>query len=234
MRICRQCDREQRGQRRIAMAIPPEITGKSLLPPNTSAPEYALEHAMRMDVDLSQVGNLWNPATCPAEILPFLAWGLAISQWDSEWSEAEKRGAIVQAIPFHKRKGTRAAVTEILDRFHPLLQLVEWWQTSPQGDPHTFEVRAPAADIPASFLTQQTADAIIRDVAMAKPVRSHFTFVQSLEAQASAYLAGGTMPAVFGRYDSAAAHDPDPVWETYLQTEDGEPLQAEDGTFLED
>ena len=66
----------------------------SLLPPNATAGERALETALRADIDLAAVGTEWNPATCPANVLPFLAWGLAISHWDADWTEAEKRAAI--------------------------------------------------------------------------------------------------------------------------------------------
>ncbi|GGB91879.1 hypothetical protein GCM10011494_07810 [Novosphingobium endophyticum] len=91
------------------------------------------------------------------------------------------------AIPFHKIKGTRAAVEQVLARFHPLLTVVEWWETSPKRDPHTLEVRANVLEICADFLTQDTAEATIRDVAAAKPLRAHFDFVQSLETQAAIY-----------------------------------------------
>jgi len=215
------------------MALDPEITEKSLLPPNSSDSEHALEDTLRMDVDISAVGNLWNPATCPADVLPFLAWGLAIARWDSSWTEAEKRSAIAEAIPFHKRKGTRAAVMEVLERFHPLLELVEGWQTDPRGTPHSFEVRAPAALIPADFLTAETATSIIRDVAAAKPVRSHFNFVQYVDAHATSYLAAALLAASYSRSDLTAAHNNDPEWDNYLQTENGEPMQAESGQFLE-
>lgn len=214
-------------------ALPPELLAKSLLPPNATDGERALEDAMRADIDLSTIGTLWNPATCPAAVLPYLAWGLAISRWDSDWSEAEKRAEVANAIPFHRRKGTRAAVREVLDRFDPLLRIVEWWETSPRQAPHTFEVRAPAGDIPASFLTAETAAAIIRDVAGAKPARSHFTFIQSLEAQALGWMAGGANLATFARTEHVAAHDDDPIWARLIQTEDGEPLSDDTDDFLE-
>lgn len=214
-------------------ALAPVLLDASLLPPNATDSERAIEDAMRADVDLSAIGTLWNPATCPAAVLPFLAWGLAIARWDPEWTEAEKRVAIADAIPFHRRKGTRAIVREVLDRFHPLLQVVEWWETSPRGAPHTFEIRAPAADIPASFLTADTAAAIIRDVASVKPVRSHFDFIQSLEAQGELWLAAGANPASFTRFDAIAAHNDSPIWAAALLTEDGEPMQEEDGDILE-
>lgn len=213
--------------------LPAELLAKSLLPPNATDGERAIEDAMRADVDLSTIGTLWNPATCPAQILPFLGWGLAIARWDPEWTEAEKRAAVADAIPFHRRKGTRAIVREVLDRFNPLLQLVEWWEASPRRDPHTFEIRAPASDIDAAWLTPETAAAIIRDVASVKPARSHFTFVQSLEAQATLWLAAGATAATFTRLEFTAAHDDDPFWELALLTEGGEPLTDETGEILE-
>ena len=208
----------------------------SLLPPNATSAERALEQAMRSGIDLAAVGSLWNPATCPADVLPFLAWGLAISHWDPDWAQAEKRTAVAHAIPFHQIKGTRVAVEEILARFHPLLSIVEWWQANPRRDPHTFEVRAPAGPggIDASFLTTETAEAIIRDVAAAKPLRAHFDFVFSLEAQAALWMAGGFMPGTVSRTDYAAELDDSRDWDAVLQTEDGEPIRTPDGTdFLE-
>lgn len=208
----------------------------SLLPPNATRAERALEAAMRCGIDLSAVGTLWNPETCPADALPFLAWGLAISHWDPQWTEAEKRGAIMAAIPFHQRKGTRRAVEEILERFHPLLEIVEWWQANPPRPPHTFEVRAPAGPggIDASFLTTETAQAIIRDVAAAKPLRSHFDFVFALEAEARLWIAGGALVGTLNRADYRAEIDTSRDWQVVLQTENGEPIRTPDGSaYLE-
>jgi phage tail P2-like protein len=215
------------------MSLPPDVLAKSLLPPNATDAERAIEDAMRVGADIGMVGSLWNPLSCPPEVLPFLAWGLAISRWDENWTLAQKRTETANAIAFHKRKGTRGIVEEVLARFHPLLTVVEWWETNPRGTPGTFEVRAPAPDIPASFLTAETAAAIIRDVASVKPVSRHFDFVQALEAQAFLWLDGGAMTASYGRFDTLATHDPDPRWGTYLLTEDGEPFETEDGQFLE-
>lgn len=208
----------------------------SLLPPNATSAERSLEAAMRAGADLSAVGELWNPATCPVDVLPFLAWGLAISHWDADWSEAEKRAAISQAIPFHQRKGTRAAVEDVLGRFHPLLSIVEWHEANPRRAPYTFEVRAPAGPggIDAAFLTTETAEAIIRDVAAAKNARSHFDFVFALESQAALWMAGGFMPGTVNRADYTATLDESRDWDAVLQTEDGEPIRTPDGAdFLE-
>lgn len=215
------------------MTLDPAIAA-SLLPPNAALSERAIEAAMRAQIDLAKIPHLWDPATCPADVLPFLAWSLAISHWDASWTEAEKRAAVADAIPYHFRKGTRAAVEEVLARFHPLLTIVEWWQASPQRAPHTFEVRAPAGPggIDASWLTTETAEAIIRDVAAAKPLRSHFDFVHVLEASARIWIAGGFLSGTMARSDYAAVLDTSRDWTVVLQTEDGEPIFDEDGVTL--
>lgn len=188
---------------------------------------------MRAGVDLSAISQLWNPATCPVQVLPFLAWGLAIQRWDSEWTESQKRAAIADAIPFHRRNGTRAVMREVLERFNPLLQIVEWFEPTGSGQPYTFEIRAPSADIPADFLTAEIAQAIIRDVTAVKPVRAHFDFVQSVQALAQIYLVAMARPAIFRRTDHLAAHDDDADWARWLLDENGQPLQDEQGQFLE-
>ncbi|WP_260925441.1 phage tail protein I [Novosphingobium sp. 9] len=206
----------------------------SLLPPNSTKVERALETAMLSGIDLSDVGTSWNPATCAAADLPFLAWAVAISHWDTDWTEAQKREAIAQAILFHRIKGTRAAVQQVLDRFNPLLTILEWHEQSPKGTPHTFQVRADMLEIPAEFLSASTAEAIVRDVAAAKPLRAHFDFVQTLEAQATLYLSSGGLAGAMFRADLAATHDTSRDWSLVLQTEDGEPILTEDGTdYLE-
>ena len=206
----------------------------SLLPPNSTAAERAIEDAMMARIDLSTLHIFKSAQDCPAEMLPFLAAELEVSHWDATWTEAEKRAAIVGATAFHKRKGTRKAVEEVLARFHPALAVKEWHETSPARLPHTFEVRAPASDIPASFLTVETAEAIIADVAAVKPLRAHFDFVQSLESRLAVYLGASGMTGSMTRADYLADHDTSRDWNLVLQTEDGEPIRMEAGAdYLE-
>lgn len=201
----------------------------SLLPPNATAAERALEEAMLSGIDIHNIGDEKDPRTCPPGVLPFLAWELAISHWDTNWTVEEKRAAVMAAMPFHKIKGTRAAVEQVLYRFHPQLTVTEWHEANPRREPHTFEVRAAALDIGAEFLTAETSEAIIRDVAAAKPLRAHFDFVQTLEVEGTMYLAAGGLTGSMFRADFAATHDTSRDWNAVWQTEDGEPILTEDG-----
>ena len=87
----------------------------SLLPPNASASERALDEATsRVGAVPVAIADLWNPQTCPATALPWLAWALSVDVWDSAWSESVKRSVIAKSIEIHRHKGTVWAVREAL------------------------------------------------------------------------------------------------------------------------
>ena len=203
----------------------------TVLPPASTPLERALEQAAAGVLDMpTPVRDVWSAWDCPEGHLPWLAWGLAITHWQTSWTLQRKREAVADAIPYHRRKGTRAAVEEVLGWHHPAFQVVEWWEAKPPREPHTFEVRAPADVITPDFLTIEKASAIIADVAAAKPLRSHFDFVQVLEAKARLFLAAGGMTGSLSRHDYTTVHDTSRDWSAVLQTEDGEPIYLPDGS----
>ncbi|PNU06130.1 phage tail protein I, partial [Novosphingobium guangzhouense] len=180
----------------------------SILPPASTPLEKALEQAAASVLDFATpVRDVWSPAHCPAGHLPWLAWGLAISHWKTGWTIERKRAAVADAIPYHRRKGTRQAVAEVLTDHHPAFQIVEWHEANPRRTPHTFEVRAPAAEISADFLTVAKAEEIIADIAVAKPARAHFDFVQNLDLTSGMFMAAAGMSGTVARSDYGAIHD---------------------------
>lgn len=193
-----------------------------------------MEIAMLAGIDLANIGTLKDPWNCDASVLPFLASEQAVSHWDTTWTEQEKREAVAGDTAFKKITGTREAVEQVLARHHGALDIVVWHEANPRLRPFTFEVRAPAADIPASFLTQDRAEAIIRDVAAAKSLRDHFDFVQNIDLTSGMFVAAGGMSGTTLRADYAAARDESRDWSILLQTEDGEPIaNGEAADFLE-
>lgn len=208
----------------------------SLLPPNAKRFERALEDAADQLADVPvPLRHLWNPATCPAPMLPWLAWGVSIDFWSSAWTEAEKRAAIAGAIEAQRRKGTPASLREVLDRFDPLITLVEWFEDRDNLDPHEFRLELPLAIETSVTYNEATVAALLRDIAAVKPLRSHMLAVHRLFAQAHLGLISAARAALYTRLDVTADADEaaDPAWAGYLQTEDGEPLQLDSGEFLE-
>jgi phage tail P2-like protein len=202
----------------------------SLLPPNSTGLERGLEAAAaRVSSVPIPVPQLWDPWACPAELLPWLAWGLSIDTWDPDWTELQKRQETARAIEIQRRKGTPATIEAVLARRDELLELVEWFQAEPQLDPHRFEVRLPLGLGGGARSTAAFADRLVREISRVKPLRSHLEFIQSLTAEASIVFMGAARTAGFVRiFGQAVTEDG-----SFLTTEDGEPLQAESGDLLE-
>jgi len=210
----------------------------SLLPPNATPLERALEAVGARIVDISAPADIDDPLTCPAELLPWLAWGLSVDTWDADWSEADKRAAVAGSIELHRRKGTRASVEIVLARFDQLIGIIEWHETAPRGVPHTFDVVIPmvTADGLAPGGRRASAafvDAIIREVSRVKPLREHMRVVQQIALRTRIAIAVAARVATFDRSQHELVSDTSPIWATLLQTEDGEPLSDDAGEFLD-
>jgi phage tail P2-like protein len=177
----------------------------SILPPTSTALERALEQATGRigDIDINLPPRLWNPWTCPPEMLPWLAWGLSMDSWDNRWPVAVRRQRVASAIAIQRRKGTAKSVFDVVDSFGGSLVLKEWWQQVPPAPPHTFtitlSVGGSLGPLPASYI-----DDIIGEVTRTKPVRSHFTFTQGLSASGGIRLAAVARPALLTRLSATA------------------------------
>ncbi len=144
----------------------------SLLPPNSTPLERALERATAPGLDPDVIRTLWNPATCPAHLLPWLAWAVSVDEWDDSWDEGTQRRVIAASIPIHRRKGTVAAVRAALTVLGHRVHLVEWWKQTPRGVPHTALAEIEIDNRGLDDLTLAGLEQRIRSV---KPARSHIT-----------------------------------------------------------
>jgi phage tail P2-like protein len=87
----------------------------TLLPPNATQEERALEQATARLGDMAApLRETWNPDSCPADLLPWLAWALQVDIWDKDWSDDTQRAVIRGAIEVHRRKGTPWAIKRAL------------------------------------------------------------------------------------------------------------------------
>jgi len=208
----------------------------NLLPPNSTPLERAFD-ALELETLAAMpvpVGDLWSPVRCPAPLLPWLGWGLSIDIWDSDWTESQRRTAIASAIEDQRRKGTRAALRRALDRIDPLIGITEWFEDPANLEPYTFRLDLPDRNTSAIDYNEATISTLLRDIAAVKPLRAHVIASYRIRALGQVGLVSAVIWGAIGRIemdaDTAAAADP--VWASYLQTENGEPLQNEDGEFL--
>lgn len=83
----------------------------SILPATSTPAERAVEAALaRTDALPVPVRDLWNPATCPVALLPWLAWAFSVDEWQPDWSDSAKRAVIASAVFVHRHKGTVGSI----------------------------------------------------------------------------------------------------------------------------
>ena len=146
---------------------------QQLLPGNATSLErqaaQALAQIQRVPIPLRQ---LCNPNTCPVDLLPYLAWAFSVDRWDSGWTETAKRAAIRSSHYVHSRKGTIGALRRVVEPLGYLIEVLEWWQTTPNGVPGTFAIKVGVLETGITEEMYQELTWLIDD---ARPVTRHLT-----------------------------------------------------------
>lgn len=155
---------------------------QQLVPKNSTSLEIqaaqALAEIQRVPIPLRQ---LCNPNTCPVSVLPYLAWAFSVDRWDSNWSEATKRAAIRSSRYIHAHKGTIGALRRVVEPLGYLIEVLEWWQTVPEGSPGTFALKVGVLD---TGITEEMYVELTWLIEDAKPLTRHLTGLAiSLETQ---------------------------------------------------
>lgn len=158
-----------------------------LLPPNASELERlaaeALAQIERVPVPLR---DLWNPDTCPVDLLPYLAWAFSVDRWSSAWPERAKRNAIKAAYFIHAHKGTIGALRRVVEPLGYLIEVREWWEEAPLGTPGTFRLLVGVLDTGITEDMYQELTWLIDD---AKPLSRHLVGLAiGLEVRGTSYI----------------------------------------------
>lgn len=144
-----------------------------LLPGNATQLERlaaeALAQIQRVPVPMR---DLVNPDRCPLELLPYLAWAFSVDRWDSRWPESAKRRAIRSAFLIHTRKGTIGALRRVVEPLGYLIEVVEWFNTVPQGVPGTFALKIGVLD---TGITDEMYNELAWLIDDARPLTRHLT-----------------------------------------------------------
>ena len=171
---------------------------ESLLPSNSTKFERDIEATIaRVAAVPVPLRSLWNPDTCPVDLLPWLAWTLSIDGWKPYWPEAIKRERIRQAIGIQRIKGTVKAVRDAVNSFGADIAFKEWWETTPKGPPHTFDVTLTMGTSTPNDATFQQD--IVAEINRTKPLRSHFTLTTGLTSVGGIGVAAAVRSVVYRR-----------------------------------
>ncbi|RRJ96853.1 phage tail protein I [Opitutaceae bacterium TAV4] len=145
----------------------------ALLPPNATAQERAISRATERASTVPVPNRtLWNPWTCPADTLPWLAWSLDVKDWDTAWTEHQKRAAIAASVEVHRRAGTIGALRRALAAIGYEVTVNE-----ATGQPYTFDLEVEVGDKGMGAETFNEAERIaLRN----KNARSHLRAVRAI------------------------------------------------------
>jgi phage tail P2-like protein len=159
----------------------------NLLPPNAEQLErLAAEALTQIERVPVPIRDLLNPDRCPVQLLPYLAWAFSVDRWDSAWSEATKRQVIKGSYFIHSRKGTIGALRRVVEPLGYLIEIVEWFNTVPEGAPGTFALKVGVLDTGITEEMYQELERLIDD---AKPVTRHLVGLDIvLESHVDSYV----------------------------------------------
>lgn len=116
-------------------------TTPSLLPPNATVLEKRIA-ASGFTPPAALVPTLWDADTCPAALLPWLAWAESVEDWNAEWSEERQRAVIKASREVHRLKGTPSAITQALvARGQPDAKVIERYASAASsGDTESWAI----------------------------------------------------------------------------------------------
>ena len=153
------------------------------LPPNATELEQAIDAAIEnrlSNIDLSPVSTLWNPDTCPLNLLPWLAWAESVKEWSEKWSEPVQRATIKANRSVRRKRGTKQAVIDAVAALSGIAVIQEWFDQTPPGAPHTFDIVISGND---GYVESGLQQSIINAIDNVKRLSSHYTLGVGLNAQ---------------------------------------------------
>jgi phage tail P2-like protein len=131
-----------------------------------------------------------NADETPAVLLPCLAWEYAITYWDENWTEAQQRSVIKNAPRVNKTRGTVGAVKYALQAVGRAIDVIEWFNDTPMGDPYTFRIV-----VNGYAVTSEELQLIALQVADAKNARSWMSDIRigQQSVAGNIYVGGATV-----------------------------------------
>ena len=167
------------------------MSDASLLPSNRTPLEQGLAQVSMEKPDLPNVlRRMISPATCPVELLPWLAIQRSVDRWDPTWSEAIKRKVVKDSFEVHQRKGTVAALRQVVEPFADLIDITEWHQLEPKGEPGTFSMSLALFE---SGLSEQGLVELERIIGDTKPISRHLVGLSITYSPKGELFLGGSI-----------------------------------------
>lgn len=139
---------------------------KSLLPPNATKLELALEKAIYRSTNLDyHIDDLWNPNTVDETFITYLAWSLGVEIWSKDLNIEQKRQLLKDYVSIRKIRGTMAALKKALKAINVDAVITE----RPDNKAFSFKI-----EISRQNITSELKKDIIMLVDLLKPLRTRY------------------------------------------------------------
>lgn len=181
-----------------------DITLDDLLPDSISSDQQVKQSAEAIDPELKTVSGFLLLGAVLANVdklTDHIAYSFDLTTWRDYWPLSQKRQVAKTVVAQKCRMGTLSAVKKVLESLGSAVSITEWWQKTPKGTPHTFEVVASIGDI-SGGLSANAQEDFFRLLDEAKPVRSHYTFTVVQSLLGNLQVSGTIRSASFARCSS--------------------------------
>ncbi|ENI5448062.1 phage tail protein I [Citrobacter freundii] len=175
-----------------------DISLLDVLPQNLAQNPDVIAMSKAIDDELHAINKLIPKTTIyglvdglESAVLDHLAWQWNSDTWRDNWPVSLKRSVFKSIIRTKRIKGTRAAVEDAVSSLGGVVDITEWFEQSPRGEPYTASIVASINSFDGAVPSKEMLDDVIRSIKYAKSARTLYSFSQTANISSGIGIAGG-------------------------------------------
>ncbi|EAN4326588.1 phage tail protein I [Salmonella enterica subsp. enterica serovar Oslo] len=183
-----------------------DISLLDVLPQNLAQNPDVIAMSKAIDDELHAINKLIPKTTIyglidglESAVLDHLAWQWNSDTWRDNWPVSLKRSVFKSIIRTKRIKGTRAAVEDVVSSLGGVVDIKEWFEQSPRGEPYTASIVASINSFDGAVPSKEMLDDVIRSIKYAKSARTLYSFSQAANISSSIGIAGGLQSVSYVR-----------------------------------
>ncbi|ECU9840022.1 phage tail protein I [Salmonella enterica] len=183
-----------------------DISLLNVLPQNLAQNPDVIAMSKAIDDELHAINKLIPKTTIyglidglESAVLDHLAWQWNSDTWRDNWPVSLKRSVFKSIIRTKRIKGTRAAVEDVVSSLGGVVDIKEWFEQSPRGEPYTASIVASINSFDGAVPSREMLDDVIRSIKYAKSARTLYSFSQAANISSSIGIAGGLQSVSYVR-----------------------------------
>ncbi|EAQ8609854.1 phage tail protein I, partial [Salmonella enterica] len=183
-----------------------DISLLDVLPQNLAQNPDVIAMSKAIDDELHAINKLIPKTTIyglidglESAVLDHLAWQWNSDTWRDNWAVSLKRSVFKSIIRTKRIKGTRAAVEDVVSSLGGVVDIKEWFEQSPRGEPYTASIVASINTFDGAVPSKEMLDDVIRSIKYAKSARTLYSFSQAANISGGIGIAGGLQSVSYVR-----------------------------------